>query len=190
MAKKIVAKKETKRVANKRVAEVKIPLIDAEIVADDPDFVPTYASEEAACCDLVANIQPQAEMNGQCRINITSRNIALIDCGFSMSIPKGYKAEIMLRSGHAKKGYVILNSPGQLDSDYRGRVKVLLGNVGKEILTLDHKERFAQMCIVPVYRFNFHPVDKLTESSRGDGGFGSTGTQVGGLNAPPKSEVK
>src|SRR5687768_7097486 len=97
-------------------------LIDVEIVADEQDFIPEYKTEEAVCVDLIANVQPDAV--GRRVLTIPYRKIQEIDCGFSMAIPDGYKAEIAIRSGHGKKGLIVVNSPGQIDSDYTGRIKV------------------------------------------------------------------
>jgi dUTP pyrophosphatase len=94
-----------------------------------------------------------------------------------MQLPPGYKAEVFARSGLASRGLVILNGPGQIDEDYRGRVCLLVGNVGKEIFVINHGDRLAQMCPTPVYKFTWERAEKLDESERGASGFGSTGVK-------------
>ena len=145
-------------------------LVPTDIVADDPMFIPQYKTEHAACADLVANLKE----NG--KVLIQHRGVVMVDCGFSMAVPEGYKAEIVARSGFASKGLVVCNGPGQIDSDYRGRVKVILCNVGQvNPITINHGERFAQMYLTPVHKFSWKPASELPSTDRGEGGFGSTG---------------
>jgi dUTP pyrophosphatase len=92
-----------------------------------------------------------------------------------MQLPAGYKACISARSVLANKGLIVTNAPGQIDSDYRGRVKVVVTNVGKEIVVIEHGDRFAQMWVEPVYLFEWVYASVLDSSDRGAGGFGSTG---------------
>jgi dUTP pyrophosphatase len=107
---------------------------------------------------------------------ITHRGVVLVDCGFSMEISPGYKAEIMARSGWASKGVVVTNAPGQIDEDYRGRIKVIIGNFGtNNPVVIKHGDKIAQMAIVPVWKFEWQVVTELSETVRGAGGFGSTG---------------
>jgi len=157
-------------------------VIPTPIKADPPQtgsngqpiiFEPQYQTEQAACCDLVANCPP--DVNGQKRAVLPPRATVMIDCGFSMAIPPGFKACISARSGHAKAGLVIPNAPGQIDSDFRSRVVVLLTNVSRQLMIVEHGERFAQMWLEPVYRFGWVPTEELPETQRGAGGFGSTG---------------
>jgi dUTP pyrophosphatase len=156
-----------------KVKSVKSSGVKALIVPIDDKFIPMYHSKEAACCDLVANI-PKNEA-GNDYITIPYRKIASVSCGFSLAVPKGFKAEIMVRSSFAKRGLVVVNGPGQIDSDYRGEVEVIVGNIGQEIIQIKNGERFAQLALTPVYRFEWAKVDSLPETERGDGGFGSTG---------------
>ena len=102
---------------------------------------------------------------------------ALVPTGFAMALPAGYEAQIRPRSGLAyKHGITCLNTPGTIDADYRGEVKVLLINHGSEPFTITRGERIAQMVIAPITQPNFVRVETLDDTARGEGGFGSTGT--------------
>lgn len=128
---------------------------------------PLYATEEAAGADLFS-IEKAILEPGQ---------RALIRTGISIELPKGFEAQIRPRSGWAAKfGISIVNSPGTVDSDYRGEIKVNLINHGDCIFKVDPGLRIAQMVIVPVFRANFVAHAELTETARGEGGFGSTGS--------------
>ena len=101
---------------------------------------------------------------------------ALVPTGLSMAIPDGYEMQVRPRSGLAfKHGITCLNSPGTIDSDYRGELKVILINHGEEPFTIARGERIGQMVLAPVTRLAWAEVDTLPETSRGEGGFGSTG---------------
>ena len=101
---------------------------------------------------------------------------ALISAGFRMALPPGYEAQVRPRSGLAlRHGVSVLNSPGTIDSDYRGTVAVILVNLGDAPFVVRRGERIAQMVVAPVTRADLRPVDELRESERGDGGFGHTG---------------
>jgi dUTP pyrophosphatase len=119
-----------------------------KIVVDEERFIPQYSTEEAACVDLIANL-PDGP------VRLPHRAIVRIDCGFSMELPVGWKAEVVPRSGLAERGITVPNSPGQIDSDYRGRVGVIIMNSGKEIIVVNDGDRFAQMWVAPVYLFDF-----------------------------------
>ena len=102
---------------------------------------------------------------------------ALVPTGFAMALPPGYEAQIRPRSGLAfKHGITCLNTPGTIDADYRGEVKVLLINHGTEGFTITRGERIAQMVIAPITQPAFVSVETLDDTVRGEGGFGSTGT--------------
>lgn len=98
-----------------------------------------------------------------------------IDTGISVAVPHGFKLCIAMRSGLAKQGLFCLNAPGQVDSDYRGPVKVLVANFSHAIITINDGDRFAQMWLEPVFKADWNIVDTLPETERGEGGFGSTG---------------
>ena len=101
---------------------------------------------------------------------------AVIPTGLSFSIPKGYEVQIRPRSGlAAKNGITVLNTPGTIDSDYRGEIKVILINLGDEDFTVNNGDRIAQMVVQKVKQASFEVVDNLDETERGSGGFGSTG---------------
>jgi dUTP pyrophosphatase len=103
---------------------------------------------------------------------------ALIPTGFSIEIPRGYEAQIRPRSGLAIKHQVgILNSPGTIDSDYRGEVKIILSNFGKNVFTVKRGDRIAQMVISSYTKVVWNEVDTLDTTVRGAGGFGHTGTK-------------
>lgn len=129
---------------------------------------PEYASDESAGLDLRAAIPAP--------VTLQPGERALIPVGFIMALPPGYEAQIRPRSGLAlRHGITMLNSPGTIDSDYRGEVKVLAINHGNEPFVVEHADRIAQMVIAPVTRVSFTLTEELRETERGSGGFGSTG---------------
>lgn len=130
--------------------------------------LPAYASEGAAGADLSAALVAPLTLQPGAR--------ALVPTGLAVELPDGFEMQIRPRSGlAARHGVTVLNSPGTVDSDYRGEVKVLLINLGAEAVTIADGERIAQAVIAPVTRANFALVDSLSGSVRGEGGFGSTG---------------
>ena len=101
---------------------------------------------------------------------------AMVPTGLSVAIPQGYEIQVRPRSGlAAKHGLTCLNTPGTIDSDYRGEIKVILINLGQEAFTIQRGERIAQLVLAPVTRLAWQAVDSLDETERGAGGFGSTG---------------
>jgi dUTP pyrophosphatase len=101
---------------------------------------------------------------------------AIIPCGFAMALPLGYEAQVRPRSGlAAKHGVTVLNAPGTIDADYRGEVKVILINHGSDPFEIRRGDRIAQMVVAPVSAVTFSERETLDETTRGDGGFGSTG---------------
>lgn len=130
--------------------------------------LPGYETGEAAGMDVRAAVTEPLVLNPGDR--------ALVPAGFQMALPHGFEAQIRPRSGLAyKHGITMLNSPGTIDSDYRGEVKVLAINHGKEPFTIRHGDRIAQMVISPVIQAGVRETDTLPGTERGDGGFGSTG---------------
>jgi len=102
--------------------------------------------------------------------------VAVISIGIKIALPEGFEAQVRPRSGlAARHGIGILNSPGTVDSDYRGEVKVILFNFGKEPFTVNRGDRIAQMVIAPVVRVEVEEVPKLNDTARSEGGFGHTG---------------
>jgi len=130
--------------------------------------LPAYQSEHAAGMDL------HAAVDGD--LVIEPGAIALVPCGFAMAVPVGYEAQIRPRSGLATRhGISMPNSPGTIDADYRGEVKVPLINLGSRAFTVTRNMRIAQMLIKPVFVAQWETVEHLPPSQRGEGGFGHTG---------------
>lgn len=102
----------------------------------------------------------------------------LVRTGLRVAIPAGYEGQVRPRSGLAlKHGITMVNSPGTIDSDYRGELAVILINLGQDVVKLHRGDRIAQMVVAPVSRLNVTTVEQLSETARGEGGFGSTGTK-------------
>jgi dUTP pyrophosphatase len=132
--------------------------------------IPKYETPGSSGMDIAAHIEDS--------IIINPGEKALVSTGFSIAIPRGYEVQIRPRSGlAAKKNITVLNTPGTIDADYRGEIKVILINLGKEKFIIENGERIAQMVVCPVVRANFEEVKKLSNTERGSGGFGSTGNK-------------
>ena len=130
--------------------------------------LPAYQSEEAAGVDLVAAVEQP--------VTLLPLGRALVPTGLAMALPSGYEAQVRPRSGlAAKHGVTVLNSPGTVDADYRGEVKVILINLSDTPFTIGRGDRIAQMVIAPVSRVHFTEMEALDATTRGAGGFGSTG---------------
>ena len=133
--------------------------------------LPSYQSEHAAGLDLLAALPAGAPLM------LAPGARALVPTGLAIALPPGYEAQVRPRSGLAvKSGLAVLNSPGTIDSDYRGEVQVLLINLGDAPVLLERGMRIAQMVIAPVQRAVLTEVPSLDPTTRGSGGFGSTGT--------------
>jgi len=144
------------RVALKRLPE-----------ADDLPL-PSYMSELAAGADLFAAVETE--------LTLVPGERALVPTGLSIALPAGFEAQIRPRSGLAlRDGVTCLNAPGTIDADYRGPIGVILANLGSVPVTIRRGDRIAQLVVAPVSRAQFDLVNELPESSRGGGGFGSTG---------------
>jgi len=140
--------------------------IKIRIVRDKKTELPSYASEGAAGCDIYSNED----------ICILPHTAALVSTGLWIEIPAGYEAQIRPRSGLAlKHSITVLNSPGTIDSDYRGEIKVILFNHGNDSFHVGYGDRIAQMIISPVVRSEWVECTTLKITDRGQGGFGSTG---------------
>jgi len=134
--------------------------------------LPTYATEQSAGMDLSAALEEALELGPGDR--------ALVPTGLSIGLPEGHEAQIRPRSGLAvKHGITVLNTPGTIDADYRGEIKVILINHGKEPFTIERGMRIAQMVVEKFEHVNWDVVESLEETERGEGGFGSTGTAGG-----------
>jgi dUTP pyrophosphatase len=128
--------------------------------------LPSYATDGAAGLDVVA-----AE-----ELTLAPGERHAVATGFAIAIPEGYEVQVRPRSGLAlKHGITCLNTPGTIDHDYRGEVKVILANLGGEPFQVRRGERIAQLVPAPVLKAAFAEVESLSETSRGEGGFGSTG---------------
>lgn len=150
--------------------------VDVQIVPDSQEFIPQYKTDGSAACDLRANIP--ADDTGRRVVTVMPNQIEIIDVGFSMILPSGWEAQIRARSGLATKGLQVTNAPGTIDSDYLGRIKVIVNNTSKNIINISHLERFAQMLVKPVWKINWMQTDKIDlKTDRGVGGFGSTGSE-------------
>jgi dUTP pyrophosphatase len=109
-------------------------------------------------------------------IRVAPGKRAIVPCGFSIALPQGFEAQVRPRSGlAAKSGVTVLNSPGTVDADYRGEIKVILVNLGEQDFDIRRGDRIAQMVVAPVSAVAFIERDDLDETERGSGGFGSTG---------------
>lgn len=130
---------------------------------------PSYQSEQAAGLDVAACL-PEGELT------VAPGRIAVVSTGIAMAIPAGFEGQVRPRSGLATKfGLTVVNSPGTIDSDYRGELRVALINLGREPVAVTHGMRIAQLVIAPVARVVVSRVDELDSTDRGQGGFGSTG---------------
>jgi dUTP pyrophosphatase len=143
-------------------------------VATLPHFeglvLPAYETSEAAGMDL------RAAVDNSTPVTLAPGARAMIPTGLTIALPSGYEAQVRPRSGlAAKHGITCLNSPGTIDADYRGEVKVILINLGQEPFVIKRGERIAQMIIAPVTRADLTVVTQLDGTERGSGGFGSTG---------------
>ena len=135
--------------------------------------LPAYETAQSAGLDLPAAVDGDMVLEPGAR--------ALVPTGLAIALPEGYEAQVRPRSGlAARDGLTVLNSPGTVDSDYRGEVKVILANLGDGAFTITRGMRIAQMVIAPVVQATLDEVSDLPDSVRGEGGFGSTGTASGG----------
>ncbi|MDB3969960.1 dUTP diphosphatase [Candidatus Pelagibacter sp.] len=130
--------------------------------------LPAYKTNGASGMDLMAFIND--------KITIKPQNSSLIPTGISVAFPNEFEIQIRPRSGLAAKNNIsVLNTPGTIDSDYRGEIKVILYNHGDADFVINNKDRIAQMILTPVIKMNLEETDTLPETVRGEGGFGSTG---------------
>ncbi len=131
--------------------------------------LPAYMTHGAAGADVVAAVERD--------LVLAPGQRAVVPTGFALEVPPGYEVQIRPRSGlAAKHGVTCLNSPGTIDSDYRGPVGVVLVNLGHEPFVVRRGERIAQLIVAPVVQADFREVEALAVTARGQGGFGSTGT--------------
>tara|TARA_X000001036_G_C20158975_1_gene594586 strand:+ start:50 stop:490 length:441 start_codon:yes stop_codon:yes gene_type:complete len=132
--------------------------------------LPKYETNGSSGMDLAADLETG--------IKIDPGKRAIIPTGLALSVPRGFEVQIRPRSGlAAKKKITVLNTPGTIDSDYRGEIKVILINLGHEPFKVEKGLRIAQMVVCPIVKAQLKEVDDLSETERGEGGFGSTGTR-------------
>ena len=132
--------------------------------------LPAYETTQAAGMDIRAAVPADRP------VVLKPGDRALVETGFAMALPAGFEAQIRPRSGlAARHGITCLNTPGTIDADYRGEVKVILINLGEDPFTINRGERIAQMVIAPVVQADMVQVEVLDDTGRGAGGFGSTG---------------
>ena len=130
--------------------------------------IPSYKTEGASGMDLMAFINEPIELK--------PKSSCLVPTGLSVAFSNDYEIQIRPRSGlAAKKNISVLNTPGTIDSDYRGEIKIILFNHGDKEFIINNKDRIAQMVLTPVHKMSLEEVDNLPDSVRGRGGFGSTG---------------
>ena len=130
--------------------------------------LPAYATEHAAGLDLMAAIDLP--------MTIAAGKRAMVPTGIAIALPVGLEAQVRPRSGlAAKHGVTVLNSPGTIDADYRGEIRVILINLGEIDFLVEPKSRIAQLIVAPVMQIRWDEVESLPQTARGDGGFGSTG---------------
>jgi dUTP pyrophosphatase len=147
-------------------AKIVIPI---KRLGNAPDIpLPTYQSNGAVGMDLHAAVSEDVDLH--------PGTIAFIPCGFAVAIPEGYEGQVRPRSGlSGKHGVTVINSPGTIDSDFRGEVKALLINLGTEPFTIKRGMRIAQMLVLPVPKIEWQEVTELPATRRDSGGFGHTG---------------
>src|ERR1700690_2113619 len=145
------------------------PVLKIEVLPGHEDLgLPSYATEGAAGLDLKAALQEPFSLKPGER--------GIVPTGLKMAIPPGFEGCVRPRSGLAmKQGLTLTNSPGTIDSDYRGEVKVLVINLGQESVTLKRGDRIAQLLISPLAQPKIVQIDKVEDTARGAGGFGHTG---------------
>lgn len=102
-------------------------------------------------------------------------DVKLIDTGIAIELPEGYEAQVRPRSGLATKGITVMNTPGTIDNDYRGEIKIIMVNHAHQMFTINKGDRIAQLVIAPFYKAEVKEVEELSETERGESGFGSTG---------------
>ena len=143
-------------------------IINIKCIANSGAVIPEYKTAGAAGADLCALLDAP--------VTIPCGKHAIVPTGLFFEIPEGYEVQIRPRSGlAAKNGVTVLNTPGTIDSDYRGEIKVILLNLGEQDFVINSGDRIAQMVIAPVTQASFTKADTLSETERGAGGFGSTG---------------
>lgn len=144
-------------------------MLEVKIINKSPFKLPAYETNQSAGMDLRANLENAFVLEPMAR--------ALIPTGLHIELPAGYEAQIRPRSGLAiKHGIGLVNSPGTIDADYRGEIKIIMINFGDKAFAIEPGERIAQMVIAKFEQIQWQAVEHLSETERGAGGFGHTGT--------------
>ena len=142
--------------------------VNVKCVPSKGAVIPEYKTVGAAGADLYALVDSP--------ITLAPGKTAMVPTGLFFEIPEGYEIQVRPRSGlAAKNGVTVLNTPGTIDSDYRGEIKIILINLGDKDFVINSGDRVAQMVIAPLIQASFSIVDELSDTTRGSGGFGSTG---------------
>ena len=137
---------------------------------DESLALPTYETKDAAGADIRASFENKESFT------IKAHERVLITTGLSFEIEPGFEVQVRPRSGLSlNTKLLVVNSPGTIDADYRGEVKIILGNMGDEDIVITHGDRVAQIVVAPITQATFQIVKELSSSQRGEGGFGSTG---------------
>jgi dUTP pyrophosphatase len=143
-------------------------MIQVKITLTPGANIPEYKSTGSAGADVFASLESA--------VALEPGEIKLIPTGIAIELPEGYEAQIRPRSGLAlNHGLTLLNTPGTIDSDYRGEIKIILANLGKKVFTVENGMRIAQMVFCKFYIGKFNIVDEISATKRNDGGFGHTG---------------
>ncbi len=145
--------------------------VEVKLVRDSKDIkIPVYMTEGAAGMDVYANIEEG--------ITLGSLERYMVPTGIKLEIPYGYEVQVRPRSGLAAKyGITLVNTPGTIDSDYRGEIKLILINLSKDSYVVEPNERIGQLVLQKVYKMDLVEVDELSDTSRSSGGFGHTGSK-------------
>lgn len=152
----------------RQLAVVTVPIVRVRS-SREPLPLPAYATAGAAGLDLYADLDAP--------VRLSPGERCLIPTGVAIALPQGYEAQVRPRSGWAlRSGVTLLNSPGTIDSDYRGEIQVILINLGQEAVTIRRGDRVAQLVVAPVARVLWEEATHLAPTRRGPGGFGHTGT--------------
>ncbi len=172
--------------AKARSAGTRVPAMQVKRMAHAAGLkLPAYQSEQAAGLDLVAAVDAKTG------ISIKPGRFKLVPTGLAVEIPRGFEGQVRPRSGlAAKHGLTVLNAPGTIDSDYRGEVMVLLINLGREKVRIERGDRIAQLVIAPVVQLKIVEAVDLSATTRGAGGFGSTGKRTRTVAAKRKTDSK
>ncbi|MEO0129526.1 MAG: dUTP diphosphatase [candidate division WOR-3 bacterium] len=156
------------KIKSPKCLKLKIPKTKNIEIKIKGNFIPEYQTTGSVGCDLFADISRA--------IILKPKEFCIIPTGIKIEIPEGYEAQVRPRSGLAAKyGIGILNTPGTIDADYRGEIKVILFNFGKKSIKIKNGDRIAQMVFSPIVKATFKKVKQLSETKRNTGGFGHTG---------------